>query len=133
MTRATITQQGQIIIPQEIQNYLKLSEGSQVEFIIDANGDIKMGVAESRYEIRRGNPLWLPFISVRVGTRPTPTVKNHASIQQRLKMIPLTIPVERLSGILHRSKMAVATLEDMEAAIVQGARSMNVEKTHDWT
>jgi len=41
------------------------------------------GITKSRDEIRRGNPLWLPFIFVRVGTRPTPIVKNHPCIQQR--------------------------------------------------
>ncbi len=42
------------------------------------------GIAESGEKICRGNPLWLPSTYVRVGTRPTPTVKNHTCIQQRL-------------------------------------------------
>jgi AbrB family looped-hinge helix DNA binding protein len=89
MTRATMTHQGQIILPQEIRNYLKLAEGNQVDFVIDENGDVKM--------------------------------------------IPLTTPVEMLSGILHRPGISAATLEEMEASIVQGAHLMNPEETSDWT
>lgn len=89
MIRSTLTQQGQIILPQEIQNHLELSEGSQVEFVIDATGDVKI--------------------------------------------IPLKIPVEKLSGILHRPGTPAATLEEMETAIVQGACLSNAEEDSDWT
>lgn len=43
----------------------------------------------------------------------------------QVKIIPLNVAVESLSGILHRPGMRKATLEDMEAAIYQGA--------NDWT
>lgn len=39
----------------------------------------------------------------------------------QVKVIPLTIPVEALSGILHHSDMNTASLEEMESAIQQGA------------
>ena len=39
-----------------------------------------------------------------------------------VKVIPLTIPVTALSGILHRPGMKAATTEDMEQAIAEGAR-----------
>jgi AbrB family looped-hinge helix DNA binding protein len=42
-----------------------------------------------------------------------------------VKVIPLNVPVEALSGILHRPGMKKATLEDMEQAIA--------EKASDWT
>ncbi|VXD24782.1 Transcriptional regulator, AbrB family [Planktothrix serta PCC 8927] len=42
-----------------------------------------------------------------------------------VKIIPLNVAVESLSGILHRPGMKKATLEDMEAAIYQEA--------NDWT
>lgn len=35
----------------------------------------------------------------------------------QVKIIPLNVAVESLSGILHRPGMKTATLEDMEAAI----------------
>jgi AbrB family looped-hinge helix DNA binding protein len=38
-----------------------------------------------------------------------------------VKLIPLNVPVQRLSGILHRPSMKSATLEDMEASIREGA------------
>ncbi|MBG1269207.1 AbrB/MazE/SpoVT family DNA-binding domain-containing protein [Nostoc sp. WHI] len=42
-----------------------------------------------------------------------------------VKLIPLNIPIQSLSGILHRPGMKSATLEEMEAAIQEGAS--------DWT
>jgi len=42
-----------------------------------------------------------------------------------VKVIPLNIPVENLSGILHRPEMKAVSLEDMEKAIAEGA--------NDWT
>ena len=42
-----------------------------------------------------------------------------------VKVIPVNIAVENLSGILHRSGMKAASLADMEQAISEGAS--------DWT
>jgi hypothetical protein len=42
-----------------------------------------------------------------------------------VKIVPLNVPVEALSGVLHRPGMKSATVEEMEAAIAEGAR--------DWT
>lgn len=39
-----------------------------------------------------------------------------------VKVIPLNVAVESLSGILHREGMKPASLEDMERAIVDGAK-----------
>jgi AbrB family looped-hinge helix DNA binding protein len=77
MTSATITRKGQVTIPKEIRDYLKLETGSKVDFVIDENGEVKV--------------------------------------------IPLNVPVEALSGILHRPGMKAATLEEMEVAIREGA------------
>ena len=38
-----------------------------------------------------------------------------------VKMISLNIPVQKLSGILHRKGMMAATLEEMEESITRGA------------
>lgn len=81
MPSATITSKGQVTIPKEIRDYLKLKDGSKVDFVIDEKGEVKV--------------------------------------------IPLNIPVEALSGILHRPGMKAASLEEMEAAIQEGAS--------DWT
>ncbi len=38
-----------------------------------------------------------------------------------VKLIPLNVPIQSLSGILHRPGMKGATLEEMEAAIQEGS------------
>ncbi|PSF35200.1 AbrB family transcriptional regulator [Aphanothece hegewaldii CCALA 016] len=73
MIYATITSKGQITIPKEIRDYLKLDTGSKVDFVIDETGQVKI--------------------------------------------IPLNIPIESLSGILHRPSMKAATIEEMEQSI----------------
>ncbi len=81
MLSATVTNTGQITLPQEIRNYLKLVSGSKISFVIDEDGQVKI--------------------------------------------FPLHVPVEELSGILHRPGMKKTTLEEMELAISEGA--------NDWT
>ena len=81
MASATITSKGQVTIPKEIRNHLKLETGSKVNFVIDENGEVKV--------------------------------------------IPFKVPVEELSGILHRRDIKAATLEEMEISIRKGAS--------DWT
>ena len=81
MSIATVTTKGQITIPKEIRDYLKLETGSKVEFVIDESGSVKI--------------------------------------------VPLNVPLKALSGVLHRPGMKTATIEEMEAAIAEGAR--------DWT
>lgn len=39
----------------------------------------------------------------------------------KVTLIPLDVPVESLSGILHRPNMKVGTIEDMEIAIQEAA------------
>jgi AbrB family looped-hinge helix DNA binding protein len=75
---ATVTTKGQITIPKEIRDYLKLETGSKVEFVIDEHGDVRV--------------------------------------------VPLNIPIEALSGVLHRPGMKTTTIEEMEAAMAEGAR-----------
>jgi AbrB family looped-hinge helix DNA binding protein len=81
MLSATVTATGQITLPQEIRDRLKLVSGSQISFIIDEDGQVKI--------------------------------------------LPLNVPVEELSGILHRPGLKKATLEEMDIAISEGA--------NDWT
>ncbi|MCC5622038.1 AbrB/MazE/SpoVT family DNA-binding domain-containing protein [Nostoc sp. CHAB 5715] len=42
-----------------------------------------------------------------------------------VKLIPLNVPIQTLSGFLHRPGMKSATLEEMEVAIQEGSS--------DWT
>ena len=76
MLTTTVTDTGQITLPDEIRQHLKLVSGSRVEFVIDENGQVKL--------------------------------------------FPLDVAVETLSGILHRPGMKPSTLEDMEIAISEG-------------
>ncbi len=76
MTSAIVFSEGQVIIPKEIRDYLKLATGSKVDFVIDNEGQVKI--------------------------------------------IPLNVPVESLSGLLHRPDRIAVTLEEMESAIQQG-------------
>lgn len=77
MVNATITSKGQVTIPKEIRDYLKLETGSRVDFVIDKDGYVKV--------------------------------------------IPLNVNVETLSGILHRKGMKAVSLEEMEISISEGA------------
>jgi AbrB family looped-hinge helix DNA binding protein len=77
MLTTTVTDTGQITLPEEIRQHLKLVSGSRVEFVIDENGQVKL--------------------------------------------FPLDVAVETLSGILHRPGMKPTALEDMETAISEGA------------
>jgi AbrB family looped-hinge helix DNA binding protein len=45
-----------------------------------------------------------------------------------VKIVPLNLPIESLSGVLHRPGMKSATVEEMEAAIAEGARDWNCYK-----
>lgn len=81
MLSATVTDTGQITLPQEIRDRLKLLSGSQITFVIDEEGQVKL--------------------------------------------FPLNVPVQELSGILHRPDRQKVTLEEMENAISEGA--------NDWT
>jgi len=77
MLSATVTDTGQITLPQEIRDRLKLVSGSKISFIIDEYGQVKL--------------------------------------------FTLNVPVEELSGILHRPGMKKVTLEEMDMAISEGA------------
>lgn len=75
MHSTTVNDTGQITLPTEIRQHLKLTSGSRVEFVIDENGQVKI--------------------------------------------FPLTVAVETLSGILHRPDTPPTTLDEMDAAIAE--------------
>lgn len=81
MLSTTVTDTGQITLPEEIREHLRLVSGSRVEFVIDEDGQVKI--------------------------------------------FPLNVAVETLSGLLSRPGIQRASLGDMETAISEGA--------NDWT
>jgi len=83
MISETVSSKGEIVIPLEIRNHLKIQPGSKVAFVIDEEG--------------------------------------------RVKLIPLNVPVETLSGKLHRPGMKAATTEEMDLAIAQSIASLHQE------
>lgn len=78
MLITTVTNTGQITLPEEIRAHLRLVSGSRVEFVIDEDGQVKI--------------------------------------------FPLNVAVETLSGILHRPNIQRVSLEDMETAIFNGCQ-----------
>ena len=42
MVQARLIRKGQVTIPKQIRDYLHLNTGSQVDFVIDENGDVKV-------------------------------------------------------------------------------------------
>ncbi|MEB3343255.1 AbrB/MazE/SpoVT family DNA-binding domain-containing protein [Okeania sp.] len=42
MSNTIVSDRGQITIPEEIRNYLKLNAGSKIEFVIDEQGEVKI-------------------------------------------------------------------------------------------
>jgi AbrB family looped-hinge helix DNA binding protein len=77
MLSTTVTDTGQITLPEKIRQHLHLVSGSRIEFVIDEDGQVKI--------------------------------------------FPLNVAVETLSGILHQPGIQPASLEDMETAIAEGA------------
>jgi hypothetical protein len=45
---------------------------------------------------------------------------------EQVKLFPLTVPVEERSGMLHRPGMKKTTLEEMDRAISEGAKSQQI-------
>lgn len=77
MLSTTVTGTGQITLPEEIREHLRLVSGSRVEFVIDEDGQVKI--------------------------------------------FPLNVAVETLSGLLHRPSIQRVSLADMETAVSEGA------------
>jgi AbrB family looped-hinge helix DNA binding protein len=42
MFSTTVTDTGQITLPEEVRQHLKLSSGSRIEFVIDEDGQVKI-------------------------------------------------------------------------------------------
>ncbi|MGC1247325.1 MAG: AbrB/MazE/SpoVT family DNA-binding domain-containing protein [Spirulinaceae cyanobacterium] len=83
MLNSIVSSKGEITIPLEIRNHLKIQAGSKVTFIIDEKG--------------------------------------------RVKLLPLNIPVEALSGKLHRPGIKAATTEEMDLGIARSIANLHPE------
>ncbi|MFN6480810.1 AbrB/MazE/SpoVT family DNA-binding domain-containing protein [Nostoc sp. DedQUE07] len=57
------------------------------------------------------------YLNIDIGSKVDFVIDENGTV----KLIPLNVPVQTLSGILHRPAMKSATLEEMEAAIQEGA------------
>jgi AbrB family looped-hinge helix DNA binding protein len=55
MFSTTVTDAGQITLPNEIRDYLKLVSGSRIEFVIDEDGQVKIFPFECFYGSIVGN------------------------------------------------------------------------------
>ena len=42
MSSATVTSRGEVAIPKEIWDYLQLDVGSEIDFVIDSEGQVKV-------------------------------------------------------------------------------------------
>ena len=51
MATATVTSKGQVIIPKEIRDYLKLRTGVRLEFLVDPQGSVR--IAPATAEVRQ--------------------------------------------------------------------------------
>ncbi|MGV1100878.1 AbrB/MazE/SpoVT family DNA-binding domain-containing protein [Thiovibrio sp. JS02] len=45
MATATVTSKGQVTIPKEIRDYLKLRAGGRLEFLVDSQGNVRIAPA----------------------------------------------------------------------------------------
>ena len=61
------------------------------------------------------------YLQIDVGSKIDFLIDENGEV----KVIPLNVPVEYLSGILHRPGSKAASLEDMEHAIAEGANDGN--------
>lgn len=61
------------------------------------------------------------YLNLNTGSKVDFVIDENGTV----KLIPLNVPIQSLSGILQRPGMKSATLEEMEAAIQEGSS--------DWT
>ena len=57
------------------------------------------------------------YLALQVGSRVEFVIDETGNV----KLMPLNVPVEALSGILHQPGMKAATQEEMESVIAEGA------------
>lgn len=58
MATATLTSKGQVTIPKEIRDYLKLRTGGRLEFLVDPQGSVR--IAPATAEVRQLKGLISP-------------------------------------------------------------------------
>lgn len=54
MATATITSKGQVTIPKEIRDYLKLRTGGRLEFLVDPQGGVRITPATAEVRQLKG-------------------------------------------------------------------------------
>lgn len=54
MATATVTSKGQVTIPKEIRDYLKLRTGGRLEFLVNPEGSVRIAPATAEARQLRG-------------------------------------------------------------------------------
>lgn len=54
MATATVTSKGQVTIPKEIRDYLKLKKGGRLEFLVDPEGGVRIAPATAEARQLKG-------------------------------------------------------------------------------
>ena len=54
MATATVTSKGQVTIPKEIRDYLKLRTGGRLEFLVDPQGSVRITPATAEVRQLKG-------------------------------------------------------------------------------
>jgi len=54
MATATVTSKGQVTIPKEIRDYLKLRTGGRLEFLVDPQGNVRITPATAEVRQLKG-------------------------------------------------------------------------------
>jgi AbrB family looped-hinge helix DNA binding protein len=75
MASATLTSKGQITLPKPIRDRLKLSTGDTVEFILDADGEIRVRAGHDDVRTLSG-------LLRRPGRRPVSIRRMHAVVRK---------------------------------------------------
>ncbi|HEY6212144.1 MAG TPA: AbrB/MazE/SpoVT family DNA-binding domain-containing protein [Vicinamibacterales bacterium] len=75
MPTSTLTSKGQITLPKSIRDRLKVSTGDSVEFIVDADGDIRVRAGHGDVRALRG-------LLRRRGRRPVSLARMESAIRK---------------------------------------------------
>jgi len=76
MPTATLTSKGQLTLPRKVRDALRLKPGDQIEFILEADGEVRLRAG--RYDVRE-----LEGLLRRPGRKPVPLAVMDETIARR--------------------------------------------------